>query len=170
MSYSCSTTRTSTFTLSNARYVASKVVTDLRQFQRWYGRPDDSWIDSYHDELVTLSNGGYVDSVTYGFQRDGRWILTLEYQFRYDGTLADDDRAGGVRHPVNLDGTTFASLLYWSTAWSNLTEDQKNAIAATLPFSRTSSGDDRYAMGRYANERTYSVDGSGASRRMFIPI
>jgi len=168
MTYSHTTTATTTFTLSNARYVASKVQTDLRQFQRWYGEPTDAWITAYHDELVILSSGGYVEQVKYGYRRNGAWILTLEYQFRYDGTLVGDDRAGGVRHAVNRDGAAFASYLYWSSAWYNLSETQRSAIRETLPFTRSSTGEPPYTVGRYASDRTYAVDGSGASRRMFL--
>lgn len=34
-----STTTTSTFTLTNARYLASKIAADLRQLRSFYGRP-----------------------------------------------------------------------------------------------------------------------------------
>jgi hypothetical protein len=169
VTYSDTATTTSTYTLSNAKYVASKVQTDLRQFQRWYGEPSDGWITAYRDELVILSAGGYVDQVKYGFVRGGSWILTIEYRFRYDGALVGDDRAGGLWHAANLDGASFTSYLYWSSTWSRLTEVQRAEVRGTLPFSRASTGEAPYAAGRYASNRTYAVDGSGASRKMFVP-
>lgn len=169
MSYSYTTTGSKTYTRSNAKYVASKVRTDLRQFQRWYGEPSDAEIDAYHDELVILSADGYVDQVNYGFKRGDSWVLTLEYKFRYGGTLACDDRAGGVRHPFTRNGAAFTSYLYWSSAWRALTSTERDAIRKTLPIIRTPSGEPQYAAGRYGSDRTYAVDGSGASRRMFVP-
>jgi Bacterial HORMA domain family 1 len=169
MSYSHTTTASKTYTLSNAKYVASKVRTDLRQFQRWYGDPSDAEIDAYHDELVILSADAYVDQVKYGFKRGGIWVLTLEYRFRYDGTLVGDDRAGGVRHPFNPNGASFTSYLYWSPGWRELTPTEQDAVRKTLPIARTPTGEPQYAPGRYASDRTYAVDGSGASRRMYIP-
>ena len=168
MSYSHTTTATTTFSLSNAKYVVSKVQTDLRQFQRWYGEPSDTWIDAYHDERVVLSARGLVDRVKYGFQRGGIWVLTLEYTFRYDGTLLGDDRAGGVRHAFSRNGAVFGSYLYWSSAWDRLSPSERDAVCSLLPFGRSSSEEARYAAGHYANDRTYAVDGSGASRRMFV--
>jgi Bacterial HORMA domain family 1 len=168
MSYSHTTTATTTFSLSNAKYVASKVHTDLRQFQRWYGEPCDTLIDTYHDELVILSARGLVDRVKYGFQRRETWVLTLEYTFRYDGTLVGDDRAGGVRHAFSRNGAIFGSYLYWSSAWDRLSPSERDTVRDLLPFERTPSEDARYAAGRYANDRTYSVDGSGTSRKMFV--
>lgn len=169
MSHSYTTTNTKTYSLSNAKYVASKVQTDLRQFQRWYGQPSDPWIDSYHEELVILSAGGYVDRVKYGFKSRGIWVLTLEYAFRYDGTLVGDDRAGGVRHAFDPNGATFGSYLYWSRAWDESSPSEREAVRRTLPFQRSYCEEAGYGAGRYANDRTYAVDGSGASRRMFVP-
>lgn len=168
MSYSQTTTTTTTFSLSNAKYVASKVQTDLRQLQRWYGEPNDTWIDAYHDELVILTARRLVDRVKYGFQRSGSWVLTLEYTFRYDGTLAGDDRAGGVRHDFRSHGAVFGSYLYWSPAWNRLSADERDAVRRLLPFQRNPSEEARYAAGHYTNDRTYAVDGSGAHRRMFV--
>jgi hypothetical protein len=45
MSSSYTTTDTESFTLVHARYIASKVATDLKRFQRFYGSPSDAWID-----------------------------------------------------------------------------------------------------------------------------
>jgi hypothetical protein len=168
MSSSYTTTSSTSYTTSNAKYVASKVQTDLRQFQRWYGEPSDAWIDAYHDELVVLSSRGLVDRVKYGFQRNGSWVLTLEYAFRYDGTLVGDDRAGGVRHEFNRNGAVFCSYLYFSSAWDRLSPSERAAVSKLLPFDRTTGDEARYAAGRYASDRTYSIDGSGASRRMFV--
>ena len=162
------TTSTQTFTTSKAKYVASKVQTDLRQFQRWYGEPSDAWIDAYHEELVVLSSRGLVDRVKYGFQRNGIWVLTLEYAFRYDGTLVGDDRAGGVRHTFSSNGAAFGSYLYFSSAWDRLSLGERDEVRRLLPFDRTPSDEVGYAAGRYASDRTFSVDGSGASRRMFV--
>ena len=64
-------TTTETFTVTHARHLASKVATDLKRIQRFYGEPSDKWINDYEDELVTLLKGGYVETVTYGFQRGG---------------------------------------------------------------------------------------------------
>lgn len=162
------TTNTTSYTTSKAKYVASKVQTDLRQFQRWYGEPSDAWIDAYHNELVILSSRGLVDRVKYGFKRGGIWVLTLEYTFRYDGTLVGDDRAGGVRHDFSRNGAVFGSYLYFSAAWDRLSRTERDAVGGLLPFDRTPSDEVGYAAGRYASDRTYSIDGSGASRRTFV--
>ena len=42
MTYSYTSTETSTFTKTHAKYIAMKIVTDLKRVQRFYGTPDNS--------------------------------------------------------------------------------------------------------------------------------
>jgi hypothetical protein len=111
MTSSYTTSATQTFSLSNARYVASKVATDLRQLQRSYGRPSDNDIQAYAEEIAILAYHGYVDKVIYGFKRGISWILTLEY-IAVNGTLNADDRAGGVYRYADIGGADFT--VTWS--------------------------------------------------------
>ena len=43
-------TSTSSYTVTNARYLSSKVAADLRQLQRLYGAPSDAMIGEYLEE------------------------------------------------------------------------------------------------------------------------
>ena len=70
---SMTSTRTSTFTIANARYVTSKIKADLKLLQRAYGSPTDADIEAYGEEAAQLLNGGYLGTVTYGFRRNGSW-------------------------------------------------------------------------------------------------
>ncbi|WP_280331289.1 hypothetical protein [Nocardia wallacei] len=76
MTTSYTTTTTETFSKASARYIASKIATDLRQLQRYYDAPTDSEIDSYAEEATVLSQHSCIEKVLYGFQRSGSWILT----------------------------------------------------------------------------------------------
>ena len=70
---SYTTTETSTFTITHARYIASKVATDLKRFQRFYGSPSDDLINRYEGELAGLLKHDAVDNVVYGLQRISLW-------------------------------------------------------------------------------------------------
>src|SRR6478752_2501033 len=94
MSTTLTYSNTQTFTLTHAKYLASKVATDLKRLQRLYGFPSDSIIESYETELTELLKGGYLDTVTYGFKRNNNWIEpTLRYtsQEISSGSGLDDD-------------------------------------------------------------------------------
>ena len=73
-------TTSSTFTRTNARYLASKVAADLRQMRLFYGRPSDGEIDDYNTELIELLVGGYLDSVDYVATIRGWLRLVIQYR------------------------------------------------------------------------------------------
>ena len=99
MSYSYTQTETTTFTITHARHMASKVATDLKRLQRFYYTPSDQQICDYETEIIELLKGGYLAEVTYGFRRDGKWIEpALRYTARdLAGNVANDDDPGRIR-------------------------------------------------------------------------
>ncbi len=74
----------------------SKVATDLKRVQRFYGDPSDTRIANYETELIELLKAGFLSEVTYGYQRNGSWIEpTLRYTAKdLQGMAANDDDPG----------------------------------------------------------------------------
>ena len=162
MTTTYTTSSSETFTRTSAKYLVSKVGADLRQTQRLHGEPSDAWIDAYVEELITLLGGGYLGSVTYGFQRAGEWVVALQYQVNLDGSIsAVDDRPGRV--PLgDTWGATFGSFLTYSWKWWLLTADERRQVERALPFSR---GIGNEPGGIWSNGgKTYSRDGVSLSR------
>lgn len=161
-------TTTSTFTRTSARHIASKVVTDLRRMNLYYGRPTETEIENFYGELVELLDLGYVESVEYGFKRDGRRIVSVFYQVRVDGSLVDD-RAGGVHARADITGASWFSFLTYNGKWFQLSEGERARIQAGLPIRRTIGQGPQDGNGYWVTDRTYSADGVGAQRRTFRP-
>ena len=82
---SSSFTTTSTFTIANARHVASKIKTDLKLLQRAYGDPSDAKIEDFGEEAAQMLNAGYLRAVTYGYKKDGDWDIALLYTANNEG-------------------------------------------------------------------------------------
>lgn len=164
---STSFTRTDSFTITNARYVTSKIKADLKLFQRAYGRPSDSDIEAYGEEAAQLLAKGYLRTVTYGYRRNGSWIVAMSYTARNDGSLASDDRAGQIPRRVNTTGASFYSYLTYSTTWDDLTSAEKEAFQKTLPITRSGAPEPGTSGGYWSEGRTYSSHGSGVNRRTF---
>ena len=160
-------TTTATFTIARARYVTSKIKTDLKLLQKAYGDPPDPEIDDYGEEAAILLRDGYLGEVIYGYRRNGNWILALRYVGRSDGTLEADDRAGRVPRGVDTNGAAFHSYLTPSRAWNNLSRDQQQAIEERLPVSRTPGEAPGTGGGNWAADRMYSSNGSGVARSTF---
>ena len=111
MSSTFTITETTSFTLTNARHMAAKVATDLKRLQRFYDSPSDAWIVNFEEEITQLLKKGYLDTVTYGFWKDGRLIEpTVCYTARdLDGANADDDDPGRIRPGADTSGASTAT-------------------------------------------------------------
>ena len=163
-------TTSSTFTIANARYVTSKVKADLALMQRIYGAPSDAHIENLGEEAAQLLNKGYLGRVTYGFRRDGDWIVALRYTANRDGTLATDDRAGQVPRGIDISGAEFHSFLSYSVKKDLLTASAWATFKATLPIQRTGGEEPGTSGGYWTEGNTYSSNGSGLSRKTWVPL
>jgi hypothetical protein len=165
MSDSYSYTESRTFTVTHARHMAAKVATDLKRMQRFYGKPSDVSIAEYETEATEMLRAGYLDTVTYGFKKDGKWIEpTLRYTARdLAGMSANDDDPGRIRPNVDITGASFASYMTYTAAWDQLTQAKRDAFKATLPFVRNGAAEPGIS-GYLSNDRTYSSGGKALDR------
>lgn len=142
-----------TFTQTSARYLVSKVEADLLQMHAVHGEPSIDRIRDYAEELAVLILGGYVESVSYGFEKNGRWIAALNYEVWFGA--ASDDRPG--RAPVgDTSGAIFTSFLTYSQRWQALPPAERKRISDKLPIRRVSGKDPGGAWS--AGNKTYSRD------------
>jgi len=153
------------FSIAHARHLASKVAADLKRMQRFYRKPSDVSIAQYEEELVALLKAGYLGTVTYGFKRNDQWIEpALRYTARdLAGMWADDDDPGRVKPNCDISGASFYSYLTYSTAWNDLTSDEKDACKQGLPFQR-GGGTEPTIAGYLETDRSYSAGGRALDR------
>ena len=158
-------TDTATFTVTHARHLAAKVATDLKRMQRFYGQPTDAWISAFEAEATALLKAGYLDKVTYGFQKNGRWVEpTLTYSAKdLLGASSADDDPGLIRPGRDVSGAEFHSYLSHNAAWIGLTPAQREAFDATLPVTRSNDAEPGTS-GYLVQDRTYSSGGRALTR------
>jgi hypothetical protein len=157
---------TATFTVTHAKYLVSKIAADLRQMQLFYGSPSDLWIERYVTEAVVLLLGGYLKCVTYGFRRNGQWVVALKYDAHVGGALLNDDRAGRVKPGVNVLGASWGSFLEHSTKFLTLSGADRERVEAFLPFER-GHGEEPRVGGSWMADRSYSNGGVSLQRQMY---
>lgn len=165
MSYSYTQTETKSFTETHAKHIASKVATDLKRIQRFYGEPGDASINSYERELIELLKKGYLGTVTYGYKKNGNWIEpTLRYTAReLSGMSSTDDDPGKIAVNANITGASFYSFLTYSSAWDNLSQDEKDSFKRTLPIQRGYASEPGIN-GYMSNDKSYSAGGKSVDR------
>lgn len=165
MSSSYSYSQTTTFTVTHAKYLASKVAADLKRIQRLYGSPNDSVIASYEEELVEYLKKGYLSEVTYGFQLNDKWIEpTVRYTAQdLSGMSYGDDDPGKIRPGANIAGATFTSYLITNSAYGNLSSAERANFESILPVKR--NGAPAPGINGYLNsDKSYSSGGVALNR------
>ena len=164
MTHSYSVTNTMTFTRTHAVHIAAKVATDLKRMQRFYGKPSDVWIRKYEVEAIAILKNGYLDTVTYGFQKNGIWIEpTLSYTARDLSGDAVDNDPGRIRPGAPISGASFHTYLTYNSAWDKLTRKQQVEFAKRLPFPRTTAPEPD-ADGDWSKDLIYSAGGRALDR------
>ncbi|WP_025663189.1 HORMA-1 domain-containing protein [Aquimarina megaterium] len=166
MSYS--NTFNKTFTVTDAKKLAAKVATDLKRIQRFYHQPSDSRISDFEAEIVELLKDGYLDTVIYGFQKNGDWIEpTIKYTAKDLANTSDvDDDPGRIRLGADIDGAFFYSYLTYTSAWFNLSTEDKNEYKNNLPFKRTEAVEPG-VNGYLSQDKTYT-SGSKSLNRFIV--
>lgn len=169
---SISTTRSSTFNASSARYLTSKISADLRTMNRLYQMPGLVEVDAYAEEAAELMLHGHLRQVDYGLRRTSaggaeEWVLQLRYTVNSGGGLSDD-HPGGVPATAPTPGASFYSYLSYSQTFQNLTEEERRAVKSRLPITRTGAGETPRAGGTSNGQRAYSRDGVSLSRDTFV--
>lgn len=168
MTDSYSYTEAETFSLTHAREITAKVAADLLRFKRFYNAPSLEQINAYEAELIALLKADYLDNVTYGFQRDGKWVEALRYHAILGGLLVADDDPGKIRPGIDITGTRFASFLNYNSHWHALSETQKEKFIITLPFKRNGTNEPSLESGFWSSDHSYSAGGRGVRRSTII--
>lgn len=160
-------TTTASFTRTEARYLASKVAADLRQMQCFHGRPSDTEIEEYIEELTELIVGGYLASVEYGFQKNNGWAVALRYVVLSDGTLSQDERAGRVSPFANTSGASWYSYLRRTDKWWRLSNSERQQVENAIPVKRSGAPEPSTGAGYWVPQKVYSTNGVGLTRYTF---
>ena len=157
-------TQSTVFTTTHARYMASKVASDLKRIQRYYGAPPDTDIELYEKEIVELIRYGYLGTVSYGFQRDGKWIApTVCYSANDLNEGAIDDDPGRITIGADITGASFSSYLTHSVKWIQLPAEAQDKFKQTLPLQRTGASQPGID-GNLVSDKTYSSGGQSLNR------
>lgn len=165
-------TRTFTHTAIHARHVASRVAADLKRLQRIYrlGSPSDSEIGEYQEELAMLLDKDCLGTVTYGFKRNGKWVVALKYEAAGGSLYGGDDDPGGIRIEAERSGTCFNSFVSYSASWSSLSSEEKRTFKALLPFKRVKGYEPGIEKGHWIAGRKHLSGTLGVQRSLIKRI
>ena len=158
-----------TFTLTHARRLAAKVAADMHQCQRFYGRPTDTQIENYQQELTVLLHGGYVHSYEFGYKTgDDRRVVSWHYTVGPSGDL-EGGRSGGLFATADVSGAAMFNFLTHNSKWSTLSQIERAKIEASYPVRRTDGEPPQDGNGYWDSSRLYASGGVAVTGKEFHP-
>ena len=135
--------------------------------QLFYGRPSDSDIVAYIEELVVLLLERCLGMVEYGFTIGSSWVVVARYNARVDGFTGADERPGRIPPNTNISSASWHSYLEYNSRWDQLTEAVKARIRARLPFQRVPGYEPGIGQGGWILDKTYSRGGVSLERGLY---
>lgn len=169
MSFTVTRTATSTFTIIQARYLASKIAADLHLCAQYYGSPSESRIREYAEELAQYLNAGYLKEYEFGYKKNDVRVVTWRYRVDENGLLTTDDRPGKVVSYVDVSGATFYNFLTQNAAFFRLSAADQAKFEGGLPLQRTPGTLPSDGLGSWKSDRNYYSGGVGMNRQTFQP-
>jgi hypothetical protein len=164
-----SITKTTTFTIIHARYLSSKVAADMHLCAQYYGKPAEADIRHYAEELAQYINEGYIEEYEFGYQKDGKRLVTWRYKVDANGLIASDDRSGKVVPYVDIQGASFFNFLTPNSRFFQLSANQRSGFKTPLPVQRTDGDPPSDGSGYWTSDRNYFSGGQGLARQTFQP-
>ncbi len=163
-------TTTSTFTIVHARNLASKVAADMHLCAGFYGKPSESLIREFAEELAQYLNAGYIQEYEFGFMRNGVRVVSWRYQVDSSGRLTNDDRPGKVLPHVDIAGSVFFNYLTRNAAFFRLSSVEQTRFQSALPVQRTEGRPPSDGAGYWTSDRNYFSGGCALGRQTFQPM
>lgn len=170
MSSSFTYSKSNTFTLTEAKYLAAKVVTDLQRCQQIYGSPPSDMITPYHEELIALLKSGYLKSYEFGYEKDDVRVVTWKYTVEYGDLTGGNDTPGSMYRKADISGASFFNYVCPSSEWWGLSDDERAKFNRTVPFQRTGHAGYTDGNGSWKLEKAYSATGCLITRESFVPF
>jgi Bacterial HORMA domain family 1 len=162
-------TATESFTLTDAKKLAAKVIADMYQCRRLYASPSESSIEAYQTELVVMLAGRYVSEYEFGFKTAAdKRIVSWQYAVTVAGDL-QGGRSGGLYATADVTSAQFFNFLWSSAEWRKLTTAEQAKVEAQHTIGRVERDPPRDGSGRWVRDRQYVSGGVAIERKEFRP-
>jgi Bacterial HORMA domain family 1 len=162
-------TRSNSFTITHARYLASKIAADMHLCAAYYGLPSEASIRNFAEELAQYLNAGYIASYEFGYKRNGIRVVTWRYTVDATGSITTDDRPGKIPPYVDISGASFFNHLTPNATYFALQEYQQVSFTSSLPVQRPHGHPPSDGSGYWTSDRNYYSSGCGIGRMTFQP-
>lgn len=143
MSYN-TTTRTSTYTVTDIRKTFENCIADIRMIARRTGKWDSSYVDRLSKDILKLAENKYLSCVTIILKRNnnGHQLRAAKFTVNDNGNTNEGDRAGKNYDWPSDEDTYLTVILSYTSLWDGLSTVQKSKFTNDFEFSWSSTSED----------------------------
>lgn len=165
-----SKTSSSTYTLTEAKYLGSKLIADMDRCRQIYGKPTQSSISDYHKELIALLHKRYLATYEFGFSIGETRIVSWKYWARFGDVEGGNESPGSLYRKADISGASWFNFVTYSDEWDKLSADEKAAFKKARPFQRGWGNEKTDGSGHWKENKSYSATGAVIIRKEFVPF
>lgn len=161
-------TSTETFSLTHAKYLASKIATDLQRCSDIYGAPSAAHLKEYEEEITLLLKAGYLKDYEFGYKRNGCRVVCWKYSVRYGELSGGDDRPGKIYRKSDVEGAEYYNFLSYSDKWNSASDAERESFRNASPIRRSDGSLPADGSGSWVTDKTYASGAGQVSRQTYI--
>jgi hypothetical protein len=165
-----SATESQTFTIADAKYLASRIEAGLTYLRLYCGQLSEQKVKELTLEAAILLKAGILEKVIYGYKKDGDVKYALVYKVNNLGQIeAENEDSTSINPPTGMEGSSWFSFL---TRRSNpkLTQSDLERIQQILPIQRSNGEEPSMINGSYGQHNSYSRNGYGMTRSVYTGL
>tara|TARA_R110002096_G_scaffold300196_1_gene494899 strand:- start:2025 stop:2537 length:513 start_codon:yes stop_codon:yes gene_type:complete len=143
MSYN-TTTRTSTYTVTDIRKTFENCIADIRMIARRTGKWDINYVDRLGKDILKLAENKYLSCVTIILKRNNTnyQVRAAKFTVNDNGNTSEGDRAGKNYDWPSDEDTYLSVVLSYTSTWHSLTAEQQSKFSKDLEINWTSTSED----------------------------
>ncbi|MAZ73683.1 MAG: hypothetical protein CMC70_11130 [Flavobacteriaceae bacterium] len=143
MSYN-TTTKTSTYTVTDIRKTFENCIADIRMIARRTGKWDTTYVDRLSKDILKLAENKYLSCVTIILKRNntGYQVRAAKFTVNDNGNTNEGDRAGKNYDWPSDEDTYLTVVLSYTSFWHALSVDQRSKFSDDFEINWTSSSED----------------------------
>ena len=138
------TTRTSTYTVTDIRKTFENCIADIRMIARRTNKWKPEYVDSLGKDILKLAENKYLSCVTIILKRKitGYQLRAAKFTVNENGNTTQGDRAGKNYEWPSDEDTYLTVVLNYTSLYHTLTADQKKNFGDDLELKWTSTSED----------------------------
>jgi hypothetical protein len=143
MSYN-TTTRTSTYTVTDIRKTFENCIADIRMIARRTGKWNTTYVDSLSKDILKLAENKYLSCVTIILKRNitNYQLRAAKFKVNDNGNTNEGDRAGKNYDWPGDEDTYLTVILSYTSLWHALTSEQQSKFTNDFEFKWSSTSED----------------------------